>query len=553
MPVELSAEAIRRGRGALLKGEWDEARAAFEGSLGAGESAAALDGLARALWWLADSQGAISAWERAYTTLRRAGDRDRSVRIALLLAEEYGEGRGNEAAANGWLARARDLLAGAEASAAIGWLRLAEARSMADPAASREVAAEGVDLGRRFGDPDLELVALGRLALAELGLGQIEEGMTHFDQAMAAATAGEPRDLRTLGDLYCSLLLGAEVTLDMPRFMQWNDVVMTFMQRYNHPAVLTFCGTCCAEVLNAAGNWEEGEQWLADTLDKLRSTGQQARCVHPATRLASLRILQGRLEEAERLLEGYEDLPEAVLPLVSLYLSRGQTAPAAARLHRRLNQVGRDNLVAVPLLSLLVEVQIARPDLDGATHTAAAIDDIAQGSGNERALAEAELAMGSVGVASGHAEAVDHLERAIDLFTRIRMPLGAARAHLALARHLANRDLDRAVEEARQALAAFERLGATRDADAAAGFLRGLGVGGRTGPKLLSQLSKREVEVLRLLGEGLTNAEIAARLYISTKTVATHVGNIFAKLQLRNRSEAAAYAQRYVAASAPSG
>jgi len=105
-------------------------------------------------------------------------------------------------------------------------------------------------------------------------------------------------------------------------------------------------------------------------------------------------------------------------------------------------------------------------------------------------------------------------------------------------------DPERAVEEARQALDGFERLGATRDADIAAGFLRNLGARGRTGPKLLGTLSKREIEVLRLLGYGLTNAEIAARLYISTKTVATHVGNIFAKLQVRNRSEAATLAQR---------
>jgi DNA-binding CsgD family transcriptional regulator len=52
--------------------------------------------------------------------------------------------------------------------------------------------------------------------------------------------------------------------------------------------------------------------------------------------------------------------------------------------------------------------------------------------------------------------------------------------------------------------------------------------------------------VLRLLGYGLTNAEIAARLYISTKTVATHVGNVFAKLNVRNRAEAATFAQRYL-------
>jgi len=126
------------------------------------------------------------------------------------------------------------------------------------------------------------------------------------------------------------------------------------------------------------------------------------------------------------------------------------------------------------------------------------------------------------------------------------MPYRAARAHLLLARGVAESDPKRAVEEARQALDAFERLGATRDADEAAGFLRTLGATGRTGPKLLGELSKRETEVLRLLGYGLTNAEIAARLYISTKTVATHVGNIFAKLRVRNRAEAATYAQRYL-------
>jgi len=118
---------------------------------------------------------------------------------------------------------------------------------------------------------------------------------------------------------------------------------------------------------------------------------------------------------------------------------------------------------------------------------------------------------------------------------------------------VASAEPERAVEEARQALDAFERLGAIRDADAAAGLLRELGVGGRTGPKLLGELSKRELEVLRLLGYGLTNAEIAARLFISTKTIATHVGNVFAKLHVRNRAEAATFAQRYLDEDVPTG
>jgi DNA-binding NarL/FixJ family response regulator len=59
-------------------------------------------------------------------------------------------------------------------------------------------------------------------------------------------------------------------------------------------------------------------------------------------------------------------------------------------------------------------------------------------------------------------------------------------------------------------------------------------------------LSKRESEVLALLGEGLTNSEIAARLFISTKTAGNHVSNLLAKLNLRSRTEAAAYAVRYL-------
>jgi DNA-binding NarL/FixJ family response regulator len=111
-----------------------------------------------------------------------------------------------------------------------------------------------------------------------------------------------------------------------------------------------------------------------------------------------------------------------------------------------------------------------------------------------------------------------------------------------LARSLVDRERPLAISEARAALAAFDRLGAVADADAAAAFLRSLGVKGRTGPKNLELLSNREVEVLRLVAQGLSNAEIAARLFISTKTAGHHVSSILSKLGLRSRTEAAAYA-----------
>jgi DNA-binding NarL/FixJ family response regulator len=102
-----------------------------------------------------------------------------------------------------------------------------------------------------------------------------------------------------------------------------------------------------------------------------------------------------------------------------------------------------------------------------------------------------------------------------------------------------------ALREARIALETFDRLGAVRNADRAAALVRELGGPARTGRKLLGLLTAREVEILHLLGEGLSNSEIAGRLYISTKTAGNHVSNILSKLGLKSRQEAAAYAVRY--------
>jgi DNA-binding CsgD family transcriptional regulator len=59
-----------------------------------------------------------------------------------------------------------------------------------------------------------------------------------------------------------------------------------------------------------------------------------------------------------------------------------------------------------------------------------------------------------------------------------------------------------------------------------------------------SELTAREREVAALLAEGVTNAELARRLYISPKTAAVHVSNILMKLRMANRAEVAAWAVR---------
>ncbi len=67
----------------------------------------------------------------------------------------------------------------------------------------------------------------------------------------------------------------------------------------------------------------------------------------------------------------------------------------------------------------------------------------------------------------------------------------------------------------------------------------------QTIPKALEDLTKRELEVLRLVADGLPNRDIAAKLIISEKTVKTHVSNILSKLNLTDRTQAAIYAIRH--------
>jgi DNA-binding CsgD family transcriptional regulator len=334
---------------------------------------------------------------------------------------------------------------------------------------------------------------------------------------------------------------------DMSRTEQWLEVFNDYMQRHQHPPLLTFCSVCEAESQVNEGRWSEAEHTLQTALAALDESVRPSRCIHPASLLSSIRIDQSRFEEADHLMSGLEDLPEMALPLAELHLAREEPSVAAAVLRRRLNVIGTGTILASPLLSSLAQVEIARGDLEAASDAVSLLRAIAETSDRPQDEAMAHLAAGRLARVEEATDARDHLERALEVFGTSSLPLQAARTRLELA-FLARVSGDDAlaIDEARIALSAFEEIGAVRDADMAARLLRDLGASGRSGVKGLQTLTGREREVLALLGQGLTNAEIAARLFISTKTAGHHVSNILAKLGLRNRAEAGAYAQRFL-------
>jgi DNA-binding NarL/FixJ family response regulator len=535
---------VAAGELALSQGAWDRARDSFQAALTQETSPAAWDGLARALWWLDRPAEAIDARVRAYALFRRAGDRPRAVRIALWLVHEYSTVHGNEPAAEGWLARAEHLLTDLVDGPERGYLDLAKAERCLDPAVAAGHAEAALVLARRLADPDLEIAALSGMGLAKITLGQVDDGLGHLDQAMAAATGEEATTFEAVARTCCSLVLACDLAGDDDRIRHWGTVVQGYVDRHRQLPLLAFCPTCEADLLTSADRRGESEADLEHALADLAATGLRSRCVEPAVRLAQLRIAQGRIEEAEEALVGYGGSPAAVRADATIRLARGETAAAIALLDRQLSLLGRSGLLAVPLLAQLVDARLASGDPDGAETAAGELASLAARTGSARATAMATAAAGRVALAAAAPEAVELLERAAEGFRRLRMPYEQARTQLDLAGALRARQGVLAVVEARSALATFERLGACNDADRAAALLRDLGVHGRTGPKDVGRLTEREQEVLRLLAQGLTNREIGARLFLSAKTVEHHVGAVLRKLGVKTRTEAATVVAR---------
>jgi len=534
--------SLVEGQNSLRERRWEDAASQLLSALDETGDPEAEDGLGLALWWTGRAAEGISHRAKAYVAFRRSGDMERAAKIASWLSREYASLYNNYPVAEGWLARGESTLEGRAESAAHGWIALARSEAERDAGAALKPAARAVGLAREYNDVDLEIAALSRLGALEAEMGDVDAGITHIDEAFAAATAGESDDPRVFGDACCALMNASEALGTPGKLARWSDASNAFMKTNEYGLLSAYCGSCCGNLMMAGGALDAAEEELLRAISKLSGSEMESRCVHPVTQLAELRVVQGRVEEAEELLKHYEDLPESARPLAAIDLARGDAKTAAARLRRRLSTLEDRPVLKAPVFVLLVDAEIARGEQEEAEEVATSLAGIAQMSGSPRHRAEAAAAMAKVKAASGADDAAEALNKALIESDKAHLPIDAARVRLLIAELIAAEKKDEAIVEARAALAAFDRLGAKRDADKAASFLRGLGVGGRTGTKDVGVLTDREREVIRLVAQGLSNAEIAKRLFISRKTAGNHVSNILTKLNLRSRTEAAAYA-----------
>ena len=539
----MAESQVGAGFQAMATGDWRGARDAFSAVLAVAEVPEALFGLANALFWLGDLAGTIANCEKAYAGFRRRGDPMFAAGAALALVG-YNKGYlGNTAAARGWLSRAARIIEN-EAPELRGELLGATAYVTEDPVESEALARQAAEIGRANGNSDLELMAMHAVGQALVQQGRTEEGMALLDEAMAGVIGGEYGDPLTAAQMSCMTMVVCGSCFDLERATQWVQSLQSFIERYGCPFLYAECRTYYGRVLFENGDWGAAETLLAEAISMSQGVFEAPHAFASGT-LAELRLAQGRVEDAARVLRGVEGRTEAAAAVASVRLQQGEPSAAAAVLRRRLAATSPNRLDVAAVIELLGEAEIALSDSGAAVERGRALIALGTASHCDLIVAHGERLLGHALAASDVPAACAHLETALAAFVHAGIPYRTAQTRLMLAQVLGHRDREVAGAEARTALAVFEDLGASRDADAAAALMRDLGIkAARTGPKNTGRLTSREQEVLALLGEGLSNPEIARRLFLSRKTVEHHVARILSKLGLRGRAEAAALAAR---------
>src|SRR5262245_61916352 len=485
------------GEAALAGADWDAARGCFDGILEHEESPEALDGLSKIAMIEREYERAIQLKERAFDLSSAARPFGAASQTAPWLTFLHVNYHVNFSVGLGWKERASSVLEGVDDSAARGWVMLLEAPFSRDPVERERLAVSALSIARRFGDSDLEIEALTLRGEALVARGRVAAGMRMLDEAMAAVTAGRVRDHFALGEVCCRLLSACEMALDLRRATDWlvvvdRDVVWTDFVRPT-------CRMHYGGLLITLGRWNEAEAELVGAIDGFER-GYPADRGAAALRLAELRIRQGRLEEAERLLESDESGSATRRLAATIALARGDTALAAELGELCAEGSALAAPTCVPVLELLTLSRLAVGNRRGAREAADRLGAIARESDLEHLQACAALADGRVCVAEGDARAASQLAGAAERYGSLGFPLEAARAHLELGRALAESAPAAAVRECTLAITAFDRLGASSDADAAAGLLRRLGAAtGRAWPRGATGLTRREREVFELL------------------------------------------------------
>jgi DNA-binding CsgD family transcriptional regulator len=497
-----------------------------------------LDRLATAAYLTGHDEEGFSCWVRAQQVCVGEGAAHRAAYFGIRLAQGLGF-KGDLGRCRGWVDRTARLLEEASIDCveqgylehALAMMQLFEA---GDVAGARARFVQAGKIGARF--VHRELVTLARIGEGRMliYLGEIADGMALLDEAMVSIEARELSPLAT-GDAYCTVIDACSELFDLGRCRSWTESFARWCDTQQE--LVLYRGHCFvhrAEILTLLGAWPEALVEARHACDRLAAPVLPAALGAACAIEGDLLRLIGDFESATASYQRANELGCEPQPgLALLRLAQGRLDVADAMIRRVLGET-EDPMSRARMLGPYVEIMLAVGDT-AAGH--AAVDElrgIATDLGTPLLRAHAAQAAGAVLLAEGGAQgALIELRRAFNEFHALGVRHDAACTRLLIASACeALGDHDAAAMESTAARAALESLGATS----------ALSTATKSAESARDGLTHRELEVLVLLARGKTNRGIGQELFISEKTVASHVSHIFTKLGVTSRSAATAYA-----------
>ncbi|HLZ94615.1 MAG TPA: LuxR C-terminal-related transcriptional regulator [Candidatus Dormibacteraeota bacterium] len=540
------SDSLDEGRQAFRAKRWSEAvrllATAEEHSPLAPED---FEALTTARFLTSPDQSGAEIMGASSQILLERGDVPRAARAAFWASATYGR-LGEVAAGSGWNARGRRLLedAGIEDCVERGYLLAPTAFAAmhaSDFNAVFRLVGEISAVARRFGDVGLLAFVRQVEGRSRLLQGDVQSGMAILDEMMLTPTTTEISPL-IVGQIFCFAIHTAHEFHDFGRAREWTAAIERWCLA--QPDLDMYRGECQlhrAHVLQLGGDWRGASEQVG-----LACRAFLRPPPHPAAGFAlyeqgELHRLAGRYSEAEQAFAEAAAHGHPVQPgLALLRLGQDRLDAANASIRRALAE-NRDPVARAGILPAVVEIMLAVGDLETATGATTELLQIAAQVRSEYLQALAAHAEGATLLATGQAdEALAALRRAAATWQRLNAAYQAAQTRVLVGRacrELGDEDAARLeIEGARQA---FATLGAEPAMRRAVGLLV------PSGRDLPAGLTSREAELLALLATGKTNRAIAGQLFISEKTVARHVSNIFNKLGVSSRAAAAAYALKH--------
>ena len=514
-----------------MRRDW---RASYDAFTRAGEDTALgtddLDALAVAAWQLGRGKESVRATERVFTQLARTDPPSAAMKAVELGLAWFTRGDLNIAQA--WMNRARRLLNGAPEGPTNGYLAYLDAlMEMRDSAALAQRVQTLRDISSRVDTPALTALCQVAEALAAISETRMTDAFALLDEAMLPVLAGEV-PLDWAGDIYCVVLNQCHYLADLPRMRAWTES----MERWcaDFAASDTYGGVCDVhrlQLLAATDDYRQLEARLVATSQALEDVNGWA-AGEGYYQLGEVLRLRGDVDGAFAAFARARVLgvdPQPGEALLRCRTGDGQTAWTDLR----VALAGHDRVARMRMLRGAVEIALARNDLDEADRYCRELEDGAEAFGTPGFLAWAAHARGAIMVKRGeHADALAVLESALRAYRIQKSRYETAQVYewMALA-HRALGDDEVAAADAATAQSIYDQLG-----------VEPAGICGSGSP---AGLTRRELEILTGIARGATNRQVAQQIFISEKTVARHLANIYAKLGVSSRTAAVDWAHQH--------